>query len=177
MSQRQTNLKKTEMDCNNCAFWKLISSTVFQSSFLFVTFEITLGSGRHDLLIVLFDMIHVKQNMFTRWPPSWNWAFQVSGLPQLLYVSFTIVYTCQDRVLESLKIAFFVVIFDSKYSKMTPEFVKQKSVCLHSSIKFANPAWNCDNLSFKSNYNVHMDSSSIVNKVQSVIGIINKKNY
>ena len=32
-------------------------------------------------------------------------------------------------------------------------------------------------LSFKSNYNVHMDSSSIVNKVQSVIGIINKKNY
>ena len=176
MSQRQTNLKKTEMDYNNCAFWKLISSTVFQSSFLFVTFEIMLGSGRHDLLIVLFDMIHVKQNMFTRWPPSWNWAFQVSGLPQLLCVSFTIVYTCQDHVLESLKMAFFVVIFDSKYSKMTPEFVKQKSVWLHSSIKFAN-LHETVILSFKSNYNVHMDSSSIVNKVQSVIGIINKKNY
>ena len=121
-------------------------------------------------------MIHVKQNMFTRWPPSWIWAFQVSGLSQLLCVSFMIVYTCQDYVLESLKIAFFVLIFDSKYSKMTPEFVKQKSVWLHSSIKFANPAWNCL-LSFKSNYNVHMDSSSIVNKVQSVTGIINKKNY
>ena len=32
-------------------------------------------------------------------------------------------------------------------------------------------------MKLKSNYNVHMDSSSIVNKVQSVIGIINKKNY
>ena len=38
-----------------------------------------------------------------------------------------IVYTCQDHVLESLKRAFFVVILDSKYSKMTPKFVKQKS--------------------------------------------------
>ena len=36
---------------------------------------------------------------------------------------------------------FFVVILDSKYSKMTPKFVKQKSHWLHSSIKFANP--NC----------------------------------
>ena len=35
--------------------------------------------------------------------------------------------------------AFFVVILDSKYSKMTPKFVKQKSQWLHSSIKFANP--------------------------------------
>ena len=47
-----------------------------------------------------------------------------------------IVYTCQDHLLESLKMAFFV---DSKYSKMTPKFVKQKSHWLHSSIKFANP--------------------------------------
>ena len=67
------------------------------------------------------------------------WAFQVSGPPQLLRVSLTIVYTCQDHVLESLKMAFFVVILDSKYSKMTPKFVKQKSHWLHSSIKFANP--------------------------------------
>ena len=36
-------------------------------------------------------------------------------------------------------LAFFVVILDSKYSKMTPKFVKQKSHWLHSSIKFANP--------------------------------------
>ena len=36
-------------------------------------------------------------------------------------------YTCQDHVLESLKMAFFVVILDSKYSKTTPKFVKQKS--------------------------------------------------
>ena len=50
-----------------------------------------------------------------------------SGPPQLLRVSITIVYTCQDHVLESLKMAFFVVILDSKYSKMTPKFVKQKS--------------------------------------------------
>ena len=55
------------------------------------------------------------------------------------WVSLTIVYTCQDHVLESLKMAFFVVILDSKYSKMTPKFVKQKSHWLHSSIKFANP--------------------------------------
>ena len=32
-----------------------------------------------------------------------------------------------DIVLESLKISFFVVILDSKYSKMAPKFVKQKS--------------------------------------------------
>ena len=43
-----------------------------------------------------------------------------------------IVYTCRNHVLESL-------ILDSKYSKMTPKFVKQKSQWLHSSIKFANP--------------------------------------
>ena len=69
---------------------------------------------------------------FTRWPPSWIWAFQVREPPQLLRVSLTIVYTCQDHVLESL-------ILESKYSKMTPKFVKQKSHWLHSSIKFANP--------------------------------------
>ena len=37
---------------------------------------------------------------------------------------------------------FFVVILDSKYSKMTPKFVKQKSHWLHSSIKFANPVFS-----------------------------------
>ena len=37
---------------------------------------------------------------------------------------------------------FFVVIPDSKYYKMTPKFVKQKSHRLHSSIKFANPDWS-----------------------------------
>ena len=58
---------------------------------------------------------------------------------QQTHVSITTVYTCQDHVLESLKMAFFVVIIDSKYSKMTPKFVKQKSQWLHSSIKFANP--------------------------------------
>ena len=58
------------------------------------------------------------QSKFTRWPPSWIWAFQVSGPPQLLRVSLTIVYTCHDHVLESLKMAFFVGILDSKYSKM-----------------------------------------------------------
>ena len=42
--------------------------------------------------------------------------------------------------LESLNLAFFVVILDSKYFKMTPKFVKQKSHWLHSAIKFANPA-------------------------------------
>ena len=31
------------------------------------------------------------------------------------------------------------VILDSKYPKMTPKFVKQKSHWFHSSIKFANP--------------------------------------
>ena len=31
------------------------------------------------------------------------------------------------------------VILDSKYPRMTPKFVKQKSHWLHSSIKFANP--------------------------------------
>ena len=30
-------------------------------------------------------------------------------------------------LLESLKMAFFVVMLDSRYSKMTPKFVKQKS--------------------------------------------------
>ena len=84
------------------------------------------------------------QSKFTRWPPSWIWAFQVSGPPQLLCVSLTIVYTCQDHVLESLKMAFFVVVLDSKYSKMTPKFVKRKSHWLHSSIKFANPEHDCN---------------------------------
>ena len=37
------------------------------------------------------------------------------------------------------KTVFFIVILDSKYSKMTPKFVKQKSHWLHSSIKLANP--------------------------------------
>ena len=41
--------------------------------------------------------------------------------------------------------SFFVVILDSKYSKMTPKFVKQKSHWLHSSIKFANPEWLTSN--------------------------------
>ena len=45
----------------------------------------------------------------------------------ILCVSFMIVYTCQDHVLESLKIAFCVVILDPKYPKMTPKFVKQES--------------------------------------------------
>ena len=82
---------------------------------------------------------------FTRRPPSWIWAFQISGPPQLLRVSLTIVYTCQGHVLESLKMAFFIVILDSKYSKMTPKFVKQKSHWLHSSIKFANPGYEKGN--------------------------------
>ena len=69
------------------------------------------------------------RSKFTRWLPSWIWAFHV----------YIIVYTCQDHVLEGLKMAFFVVILDSKYSKMTPKFVKQKSQWLHSSIKFAKP--------------------------------------
>ena len=80
------------------------------------------------------------QSKFTRWPPSWIWAFQDSRPLQLLRVSLTIAYACQDHVLESLKMSFFVVILDSKYSKMTPKFVKQKSHWLHSSMKFANPA-------------------------------------
>ena len=83
------------------------------------------------------------RSKFTQWPPSWIWAFQVSGPPQLLRVSLTIVYACQDHVLESLKMAFFFVILDSKYSKMTPKFMKQKSHWLHSSIKFANPGHIC----------------------------------
>ena len=43
----------------------------------------------------------------TRWLPSWIWAFQVSGPPQLLHVPLTTVYTRQDHMLESLKMAFF----------------------------------------------------------------------
>ena len=80
------------------------------------------------------------RSKFTRWLPSWIWAFQVRRPPQLLRVSITIVYTCQDHVLESLKMAFFIVILDPKYSRMTTKFVKQKTRWLHSSIKFANPA-------------------------------------
>ena len=72
----------------------------------------------------------ILRSKFTRWPPSSIWAFQVSGPPQLLRVPRTIVYTCRDHVLESL-------ILDSKYSNMTPKFVKQKSCWLHSLIKFA----------------------------------------
>ena len=136
MSQRQTNLKKIEMDCN-CAFWKLIVPTV-QSSFLFVSFEITLGSGRHDLFCLTWFMSNKKCLLDDR-----HHGFELSRSADchsyFVGVSFTIVYTCQDHVLESLKIAFFIVILDSKYSKM-----KQKSHWLHSSIKFANPAWNCD---------------------------------
>ena len=37
------------------------------------------------------------------------------------------------------KTVFFIVILDSKYSKMTPKFVQQKSHWLHSLTKFANP--------------------------------------
>ena len=41
-----------------------------------------------------------------------------------------------------IKTGFCIVILDSKYSKMTPKFVKQKSHWHHSSIKFANPGPN-----------------------------------
>ena len=44
-----------------------------------------------------------------QWPPSRIWAFQVSGLPQLLRVSLMTVYTWEDHLLDSLKMAFFVV--------------------------------------------------------------------
>ena len=37
------------------------------------------------------------------------------------------VYMPGPRAGKSLKLAFFVVILDSKYSIMTPKFVKQKS--------------------------------------------------
>ena len=77
------------------------------------------------------------RSKFARRPPSWIWVFQVSRPPQLLRASLTLVYTEQDHVQESLKMAFFVVILDLKYPKMTPKFVKQKSHWLHSSIKFA----------------------------------------
>ena len=80
------------------------------------------------------------------------------------WVSLRIVYTCQDHVLESLKMAFFVVILDSKYSKMTPKFVKQKSQWLHSSIKFANPV-------IFSSFNLHNTIGNIAvheTKIQSV---------
>ena len=99
------------------------------------------------IIIIIFIMIIINEitgscqlvflgkgklrSKFTQWRPSWIWAFQVSGPPQLLRVSLMIVYTCQDHVLESL-------ILDSKYSKMTPKFVKKKSHWLHSSTEFAN---------------------------------------
>ena len=41
------------------------------------------------------------------------------------------------------KLFFINVILDSKYSKMTPKFAKQKSHWLHPSIKFANPEEKC----------------------------------
>ena len=106
------------------------------------------------------------RSKFTRWPPSWIWAFQVSGPPQLLCVSLTIVYTCQDHVLESLKMTFFIVILDSKYSKMTPKFVKQKSHWLHSSIKFANPVKSRAIKKNKSRLpSGHLDRTCLVNNV------------
>ena len=44
-------------------------------------------------------------------------------LPEIKKLTAT--HTCQDHVLASLKMAFNVVmILDSKYSKMTPKFVK-----------------------------------------------------
>ena len=46
-------------------------------------------------------------------------------LPEIKKLTAT--HTCQDHMLESLKMAFFTVILDSKCSKMTPKFVKQKS--------------------------------------------------
>ena len=54
-------------------------------------------------------------------------------------------------MLVSPKMAFFVVILNSKYSNMTPKFLKQKSHWLHSSIKFANPVFVTKSLVYLTN--------------------------
>ena len=80
------------------------------------------------------------RSKFTRWPPSWIiWAFQVSRPPQILRVSLTIVYTWQDHGLESLKMAFFLVILDSKFSKMTPKFFEAEVTVTPLINKICNP--------------------------------------
>ena len=53
---------------------------------------------------------------------------------------------------------FFIVILDSKYSKLTPKFVKQKSQWLHSLIKFANPV---------KYYDVKIHCSSLIHSKQN----------
>ena len=56
-----------------------------------------------------------------------------------------VIQSCQiiffNSCLSNVTLFFFFVVLheSSKYSKMTPKFVKQKSHWLHSSIKFANP--------------------------------------
>ena len=79
-----------------------------QTQFLFLPFS---QQMQFTLIVIKELYCTTKQeegnlrSQFTRWQPSWIWAFQVCGLPQLLRVSLTIVYTCQDHVLESLKMA------------------------------------------------------------------------
>ena len=56
-----------------------------------------------------------------------------------------VIQSCQiiffNSCLSNITLFFFFVVLheSSKYSKMTPKFVKQKSHWLHPSIKFANP--------------------------------------
>ena len=83
-------------------------------------------------------------SMNAGWMLPWIWAFQVSRPPQLLRVSLTIVYSCQDHVLESL-FGFFrcdtwLQIFqnDSKICeaevKLTPLVNKICKLCLSLNI-------------------------------------------
>ena len=47
--------------------------------------------------------------------------------------------TDYELLFKKYSIAFLVVLLDSRYSKMTPKLVKQKSHSLYPSIRFANP--------------------------------------
>ena len=47
--------------------------------------------------------------------------------------------TDYELLFKKYSIAFLVLLLDSRYSKMTPKLVKQKSRSLYPSIRFANP--------------------------------------
>ena len=78
------------------------------------------------------------RSKFTRWPPSGFEFSRSADARATSCIPHDSVCMPGPRT-GKLKMAFFVVILESKYSKMTPEFVKQKSHWIHSSIKFANP--------------------------------------
>ena len=72
------------------------------------------------------------------WLQKFSVVKEFFSLPFSKQVQFTL-RTDYELLFQKYSIAFLVLLFDSRYSKMIPKLVKQKSHSLYPSIRFANP--------------------------------------